>query len=213
MTSLFSSFDLFFFYKNFIVSYLLISIIIVKRFFFRGASSLVDIVFKFLSEFFYTLKRKSFNKRSGLVFIRVFVLLFFLNFFSVFSYVFPRSSQVRIVLTFSLSLWRMIILFRIFNSLRKFLYHFIPEGTPLALTFLLFLIELISRIIRPLTLIVRLVANILAGHLLMILLSKLVFIFYPGYLLYIVLNAVEIFVSLIQSYIFSTMLVLYFSEV
>lgn len=187
--------------------------LIFKRFFYRSISSLVGIVFKFLSEFFYTLKRKNFNKGSGLVFIRVFALLFFLNFFSVFSYVFPRASQVRVVLTFSLSLWRIIIFFSISNSVSKFLYHFIPEGTPLPLTFLLFLIELISRIIRPLTLMVRLVANILAGHLLMILLSKLVFIFYPGYPLYIALNAVEIFVSLIQSYIFSTMLVLYFSEV
>ena len=156
---------------------------------------------------------KSFNKGANAFFFGIFLFLVRINFFSVFSYNFPYSSQVRIIMLFSLSFWSMIVLFGLIQSIEKFLYHFIPEGTPVPLTFLLFLIELVRNIIRPLTLMVRLVANILAGHLLIILLSQLVFIFNLAYPLYILLNIVELFVALIQSYIFSTMLVLYYSEV
>lgn len=213
MMSLFSPFDLFFFNKNLIRIYLVVIRIFIKSYYFSRFNFSLSVLRNNLTNFFFTLKPKSFNKISRIFFFSIFFFLLRLNFFSVFSYNFPYTSQVRVVFSFSLSCWLGIVIFGIRISLRKFLYHFIPEGTPLPLTFLLFLIEVVRNLIRPLTLIVRLVANILAGHLLIILLSKLVFIFLPSYFLYIVLNIVEIFVSLIQSYIFSTMLVLYFSEV
>lgn len=213
MIRLFSSFDLFYFSNNFLSLLWIITILFSPIYINSSMYNFLIAAFKNLSEFFFSLKSKSFNKFSNLLFISIFFFLVTINFFSVFSYNFPLTSQVRVVLIFSLGAWLIIVAFGIFTSINTFLYHFVPEGTPLPLTFVLFLIELVRNLIRPLTLIVRLVANILAGHLLIILLSQLVFIFPLGFPLYILLNLVEIFVSLIQSYIFSTILVLYFSEV
>jgi len=53
------------------------------------------------------------------------------------------------------------------------LAHLVPIGTPPILIPFIVLIELIRTIIRPLTLAVRLTANIIAGHLLLVLLSSL----------------------------------------
>lgn len=100
-----------------------------------------------------------------------------------------------------------------FYSSKYTLIHFVPEGTPVFLIWFLFCVELVRNVIRSVTLMVRLLANILAGHLLIILLSQIVFSYYFFALFYIGLNLVELFVSLIQAYIFITMISLYFSEI
>lgn len=51
--------------------------------------------------------------------------------------------------------------------------HLVPAGSPLGLSFLLVLIESISHLIRPLTLSIRLAANIIAGHLIIGLISRI----------------------------------------
>ena len=50
--------------------------------------------------------------------------------------------------------------------------HLVPLGTPVALIPFMVLIELVRNFIRPLTLSVRLAANIVAGHLLLTLLGN-----------------------------------------
>lgn len=80
------------------------------------------------------------------------------------------------------------------------------------------IIELIRNVIRPLTLSVRLAANIVAGHLLIVLIrTPLVIVSYNifiivflGLLLLIIL---EVGVSFIQAYVFRTLISLYIIEV
>lgn len=165
-----------------------------------------------LGSFFYSLKSKMFSKNLSVLFFSFFLSVFILNFTAVWSFNFAYTSQVRRVLTASLIRWSGFILFRLKNNTKYFLLHSVPEGTPRYLTWFLFLIEIVRNFIRPITLTVRLVANILAGHLLIILLSKLVFLAPPFIILYLFLNIMEIFVSLIQSYIFCTIVALYFRE-
>lgn len=139
--------------------------------------------------------------------------MFLLNFFSIFPFIFPFTSQTRFVLLCSLIFWFPITIFSIFMKFKGQLSHFIPEGAPLGLAPLLFLIELVSSFIRPLTLMIRLVANILAGHLLLVLLCSFVINFNRFFPFLLGLNMVEILVGLIQAYIFSTLLSLYYSEI
>jgi F-type H+-transporting ATPase subunit a len=54
------------------------------------------------------------------------------------------------------------------HGLRGYLATFVPEGTPGALKPLLFGIEVISHFVRIISLSVRLFANLLAGHLLIL---------------------------------------------
>lgn len=164
-------------------------------------------------EFFCTIKTKSINSHVSNIFTRALILIFLLNFFSIFPFNFAGTSQVRVVLIFSIFFWLNIIIFTLKNNIKGFLLHAIPDGSPMYLTWFLFVIEIIRNLIRPVTLIVRLTANILSGHLLIILLSKLVFIApYMG-IFYLGLNIVELFVSIIQSYIFLTMVTLYYAEI
>jgi F-type H+-transporting ATPase subunit a len=79
------------------------------------------------------------------------------------------------------------------------------------------LVEILSNFIRPLALTFRLTANIMAGHLLISLIGGAL-IFLPvslmilGSSVQILLVFMELGVSIIQAYVFSTLLILYISE-
>ena len=114
--------------------------------------------------------------------------------------------------------WVGYIIFSTVKNINGFLAHLVPIGTPYPLIPFMVIIELIRRVIRPLTLSVRLAANIVAGHLLIVLIRSpltgvswgvIVFIL-RGLLLLLIL---ELAVSFIQAYVFSTLISLYIIEV
>merc|ERR1711917_165381 len=84
--------------------------------------------------------------------------------------------------------------------------HLVPKGTPGFLIPVIVIIETVSNIIRPLTLSIRLAANIVAGHLLLTLLGSQIsnisfttfFLLFSLYLLLLL----EVAVACIQSYVF-----------
>lgn len=93
-----------------------------------------------------------------------------------------------------------------------------PLGTPGILIPFIVLIETISNLIRPGTLAVRLAANIIAGHLLLVLLgsqgpslSSSLLSFLLG--TQILLLTLEGAVAIIQSYVFAVLATLYSREV
>jgi F-type H+-transporting ATPase subunit a len=94
----------------------------------------------------------------------------------------------------------------------------VPQGTPNVLIPFIILIESIRNIIRPITLTIRLTANIIAGHLLITLLSrlgvKLINILIPLLLfIQLILLILESAVAIIQSYVFAILVTLYFREI
>jgi len=95
--------------------------------------------------------------------------------------------------------------------------HLVPLGSPIALRFFIVFIETVSNIIRPITLSVRLAANIIAGHLLLSLLRGLSeaipSLFLPSSIVLAALLTLEYAVALIQSYVFITLMSLYLREI
>lgn len=92
-----------------------------------------------------------------------------------------------------------------------------PNGTPVVLIPFIVIIETIRTLIKPITLSVRLAANIVAGHLLISLLtgvtSRTPFVALP--LLnsaQLALESLEIAVAIIQAYVFRVLITLYVSE-
>lgn len=155
---------------------------------------------------------------STFIFISLFFFILFNNFLGLFPYIFTRTSHLNISLSLSLTLWLRFIIYGWLNNTQHIFIHIIPQGTPTILIPFIVLIETISNIIRPGTLAVRLTANIIAGHLLLTLLSN-TGINIPNYLLIILiivqilLLILESAVAVIQSYVISILRTLYSREV
>lgn len=144
------------------------------------------------------------------VFFPLFMCLSIINLLSLWSYVFTPTAHLVVTFSIGMIVWVSTILLQINMFLKRKLEHLAPQGTPTWLLFLIVLIELISQIIRPITLRVRLAANLTAGHLILSLLSSLSV--RSSTLLQIPLIILEILVALVQPFVFCMLLFLYFSE-
>nr|YP_010932188.1 ATP synthase FO subunit 6 [Euhampsonia splendida]WKR35961.1 ATP synthase FO subunit 6 [Euhampsonia splendida] len=167
---------------------------------------------------FKTLLKNNYFQGSTFIFISMFSFILFNNFLGLFPYIFTSTSHLTLSLSISLPLWLSFMIYGWINNSQHMFIHMIPQGTPTILMPFMVLIETISNIIRPGTLAVRLTANMIAGHLLMTLLSgtgpSL-----PNYLIIILiftqilLMILESAVAIIQSYVISILSTLYSSEV
>nr|QWC54443.1 ATP synthase FO subunit 6 [Macdunnoughia hybrida] len=167
---------------------------------------------------FKTLLKNNYFQGSTFIFISMFSFILFNNFLGLFPYIFTSTSHLTLSLSISLPLWLSFMLYGWINNSQHMFIHMIPQGTPSVLMPFMVLIETISNIIRPGTLAVRLTANMIAGHLLMTLLSNngpnL-----PSYLIIILvfiqilLLILESAVAVIQSYVIAILSTLYSSEV
>ena len=158
------------------------------------------------------------NSRPTIVFISVFFFILGNNMLGLFPYIFTSTRHLVLTLTLSLPLWVAFIMFGWFNHMKHMFAHLVPQRTPTPLIPFIVLIESISNIIRPLTLAVRLMANIVAGHLLITLLGNQTavssnFILASLILTQILLLTLESAVAFIQSYVFAVLSTLYSREV
>ena len=101
------------------------------------------------------------------------------------------------------------------HGLLRYLNSFLPPGLPLPIAVLMIPIELISQLARPFSLAIRLFANMFAGHAVMLVLISLIFVFKSYIILPLpvlsntMIMAFEIFVALIQAFIFTYLSGLY----
>nr|QQQ88689.1 ATP synthase F0 subunit 6 [Hyalella longipalma] len=152
-----------------------------------------------------------------LVSVSVMLFIMFNNVMGLFPYIFTSSAHLSFSLCFGLTAWTSLMFYGWVNNRSNLLVHLIPQGTPSGLMPFMVIIETISNIIRPGTLAVRLSANMIAGHLLLSLLSS-AFSTSPLLGLPFLLSAefmlmgLETAVAFIQSYVFSVLLTLYVAE-
>nr|AZL93069.1 ATP synthase F0 subunit 6 [Alloxysta sp. ZJUH_2016001] len=173
---------------------------------------LIDLIIK---EMMISLKGMNFYSLLMLTSLFIFILLN--NLISLFPYIYNNTSHLILSISLSLTLWMSFMLFGWLKNSTHMFIHLTPQGTPYILMPFMVMIESISNLIRPLTLSIRLSANIIAGHLLMTLISqssnKLSFILIIiMILIQTILIILELAVSLIQAYVFSILSSLYSSE-
>lgn len=145
----------------------------------------------------------------------LFVFCCTINFLGLTPYTFTPSSRISLTIAIAVCVWFFMELGYILKAIKRFLAHLVPSGTPGILIPLMVVIELVRNFIRPITLSVRLAANIVAGHLLIRLVNgaNLTVITTPIILASgVILIVLEVSVALIQGYVFSTLRVMYFSE-
>lgn len=169
------------------------------------------------NEFKIIINNKKINKTT-LIFISLFFIIIINNFIGLFPYIFSNTRHLTINLTLALPLWLRFLIFGWINKTKHIFIHLVPQRTPNILIPFIVCIETISNIIRPLTLTVRLTANIIAGHLLLTLLGNTgtkinIFIIPALLIIQFLLLILESAVTIIQSYVFSVLITLYSREI
>lgn len=152
----------------------------------------------------------------------IFLFVLFANLFGMIPYFgFTITSHVSVCLMLALIVWGYSILLGFYLHGFGFFNLFLPSGVSPYILPLIALIEMISFLFRPITLTVRLVANMLAGHVLFkvfayltlgMLSSYLFILSFLPYCLMLVFVPLELFVAFIQAYIFFLLSVFYLKD-
>ena len=116
----------------------------------------------------------------------------------------------------SVSLWLSLMVVILSSQAHNFFAHMLPYGSPSGLMIFLPLVEIFSQIIRPFTLMVRLSTNLSSGHIIIYIFSffsiSSVALSFSLFFVLVVLFLLELFISLLQAYIFTSLLYLYIVE-
>jgi len=216
--SLFSSFDPIggWIENNFIIYSLLFFTPVFAKLFFTVPSRNNQILKKIRVFVRTELKANVRNKQNSEktnTLIAIFFILIILNLFRLIPYIFTATAQISFNLSVGIPFWLRYVLFVFIKNTNKAFSHLVPSGTPIALSQFMVLIESTSQIIRPITLSVRLAANITAGHILIALIRRNIIIFNMQSFGLTFLLILEIAVAIIQRYVFVTLISMYLGEV
>ena len=155
----------------------------------------------------------------------IFTLFLFIllgNILGMFPYSFTWTSHIIVTFAIAFVIFLGVTLIAIFkHGLKKFLGFFAPSGVPKPMLLLLIPIEIISYLSRPISLSVRLFANMMAGHTLLKVIGGFVFVlgantFIIGGVLplafLIALTGLEIVIAFLQAYVFAILTCLYIND-
>lgn len=159
----------------------------------------------------------------------LFFWIFFINIWSVIPGVqFPATSRIAIPMFLALMVWVMYIVLGFIHQGPGYVWHRInPPGVPKLMKPLMWIIEFFSTFVfRPLTLAVRLFANMTAGHVLLtifaVMTNELLIVHNSGlfqiaisplpFLGLVAMTGFELFVALLQAYIFTMLTAVYLAE-
>lgn len=146
----------------------------------------------------------------------VFMFVLFGNLFGMLPYTFTFTSHIVVTFTMALFVFLGVTLIAIAKHKMRFFTFFMPPGVPMYMAPILIPIEIISYLSRPISLSVRLFANMLAGHTLMKVFAG--FIFALGmfgiapWAFIVALTGLEIVIAFLQAYVFTILTCLYLND-
>nr|YP_011002928.1 ATP synthase F0 subunit 6 [Optediceros sp.]WPR14846.1 ATP synthase F0 subunit 6 [Optediceros sp.] len=151
----------------------------------------------------------------------LFVFLIFMNLSGLIPYVFSNTSHLAVSLSLGLPLWLSLIVSAVFYNPSSVVAGLLPMGAPAPLNPFLVIIETVSILVRPITLSVRLTANMSAGHIVLTLIGNYLTasFFVSSIFSMVLLVLIQVFytifefgISMIQAYIFCLLITLYSDE-
>lgn len=142
-----------------------------------------------------------------LIMVGGFLLLAGLNLISLICYSFPVTTTLRFNLRVALCLWLSSVLFIFLKVFTRGVI--LPANSPWYLAPFLSVVELISILVRPITLCFRLLANIRAGHVLLTLICKIGF---GLWVLGVLFGVLELIVAFVQAFVFIMLTTVYLEE-
>lgn len=153
-------------------------------------------------------------------FIPVFTLFLFVflsNFLGLIPGVYTITSQIVVTGVLALTVYLTSLVIGFVKHGPRFLSVLLPEGVPGWMMPLVVPIEIISQLARPLSLAVRLFANMTAGHTILFVLFTLttslaIYLKWLPFSISVVLYLLEVLVAFIQAYIFAVLSAVYLGQ-
>ena len=152
----------------------------------------------------------------------LFMFVFLSNLIGLIPYTFTVTSQIVVTFALAALVILTVIIYGLINHGTHFLHLFVPSGVAPALLPFIVLIEVISFVSRPISLSVRLFANMLAGHITLKVFGAFVALLLsaggwaaisPLPLVGIVaLTAFELLVAFLQAYVFAILTCVYLND-
>ena len=163
--------------------------------------------------------QSSVGKESNKFFTLIFTLFIFIlvsNSIGLLPRVFTTTSHISVTFILASIVFITITATGFIHNGLSYFFILLPKKTPFFLAPLIVLIELFAYFARPVSLAVRLATNMTAGHVVLKVLAT--FVALSGlfgvmpFILLTILNGFEIFVSILQAYIFSVLTCAYLSD-
>lgn len=175
-------------------------------------------------ELFYNLITDTVNQNVGVkgkkfvpLIFTLFMFIMVCNLFGMIPYGFTVTSHISVTFALAMMVFLLVTLLGFILHGFHFFSLFLPAGTPWWLAPLMILIELFAYLARPVSLSLRLAANMVAGHVLLKVIAG--FIVSMAFYLKIfpipfisVLIGFEIFVAILQAYIFTILSCVYLND-
>lgn len=188
-----------------------------------GKAAMIPGRFQAMSELFYEFIANMIRDNVGSAGKKYFPFIFTLFIFTLFGnllglipYGFTFTSHIAVTFFMALVVFLAVTLIGIFKHGLHFFSLFFPHGAPLFTAPILIPIELVSYLSRPISLSVRLFANMTVGHVLLKVLAGFVvalgiFGVIPLAVL-VAITALEVLIALLQAYIFTILCCIYLND-
>ncbi len=188
------------------------------------AQSIAEISYEFVADMVRSAAGKDGLKFFPFVFT-LFIFILFANLLGMVPFFFTTTSHIIVTFTLAMMVMLLVVGYGLFKHGFKFLKLFVPSGIPAVLYILITPLEIISFLSRPISLSVRLWANMLAGHILLKLFAGFAimmvtaFGMFPGvvgglvpFVLTLALTPLEFLVAFVQAYVFALLTCVYLSD-
>ena len=146
----------------------------------------------------------------------IFLVVLFGNLIGLVPFTFTYTSHIIVTIALSLMIFVVVVLLSLKNHGFGFFKMFFPPGAPIFLAPLLIPIEVLSFVFRPISLAVRLFANMMAGHVMLQLFAGFtIALGLVGILpltFVVLLTGFEILVALLQAYVFALLTSIYLKD-
>ena len=186
------------------------------------AQAMAEMLYEFISDMVSSNVGKEGRPFFPFIFT-LFVFLLFGNMLGLIPYSYTFTSQIVVTFVLAAFIFIGITLIAIIKHGWHFLTFFVPPGAPKVLIPFLIIIEVVSYFVRPVSLSVRLFANMLAGHTMLKVFAGLAVmitgaggVYAPGALLpflaLIGLTGLEVLVAALQAYVFTILTCMYLND-
>lgn len=147
----------------------------------------------------------------------LFVFILFSNMLGMLPYSFTVTSHIIVTFALALVVFVGVTIIGFAKNGARFLRLFVPSGVPAALLPMLVPIEIISYFVRPISLSVRLFANMMAGHTMLKVFGGFVFALgiwlgWAPLVFLVALTGLEFGIAFLQAYVFTILTCLYLHD-